>query len=147
MHSHQGMLLMHKLSPNELLFCRGSFPMRLREECVTKLSKNNIIDQKNKSTMLLKKNGTLLLGSLPAWKHRKVYIILRLCVHRNATKASSLWVSLLQKWPHWDPSVLHMSVLSLKEINYMHLHPTSCSTLAPSCSSATTAPHNKLSLR
>lgn len=65
MHSHQGMLLMHKLSPNELLLCRGSFPMRLGEGCVTKLSKNNIIDQKNKSTLLLKKNRALLLESLP----------------------------------------------------------------------------------
>lgn len=69
--------------------------MRLGEGCVTKLSKNNIIDQKNKSTMLLKKNRALLLESLTARKHRQVYIIVRLWVHINVTKASSLWVSLL----------------------------------------------------
>lgn len=63
-------------------FCRGSFPMRLGEGCVTKLGKNNISVQKNESTWILKKNRTLLLGSLPAWKQRQVYIILRLCTYK-----------------------------------------------------------------
>lgn len=147
MHSHQGMLLMHKLSPNGLLLCRGSFPVRLGEGCVTKWSKNNISDQKNKSLWLLKKNRTRLLGILSAWKHRQVYIILRLYVHISATKASSLLVSLLQNWSLWDPSMPHVWVLSLKETNHLHLHPTSCPMLVPSCSSAAAAPHNKLSLR